>query len=152
MCRVSPQPARPEQVAEALTARARMALGRKLASIACTLPGDRRTMADLLKLQSSLTCGKDAEEDGAPKNIMEMHIKAMLEEIPWVVGDRAAKNVPPQIAEFDAGAVELTADELLRLSDGQKLPYLDAIKDMKMPSPRPRAEKPNVLGSEDALA
>ena len=44
----------------------------------------------------------------------------MLQEIPWVVGNREDKTTPPEVAEYDAGAAELRDDELQRSDSGQE--------------------------------
>jgi hypothetical protein len=146
------RPQTPQEVGAFLSADARGALRRQLVAAARLLPaGDRRTAAELLKMQARLASREGAGEDEVARDGLEKHIEAMLQEIPWAVGAQAEKTTPPKVAEYDAGAAEVRGDELLLLAEGQEPPDLAALKEVQLPPPKPRAEKHGLLDSEEPL-
>ena len=91
------------------------------------------------------------QEEGSPQNLFEKHVEAMLQEIPWVVGNREDKTTPPEVAGYDVGAAELRADELQRLASGQEPPDLKSLKELRMPPPRARTQQQSLLEADQPL-
>jgi hypothetical protein len=74
-------------------------------------------------------------------DIFSMHLKAFLEEIPWVVGSQAEECLDPTLLEYDNLAAELHDGELQRLASGAKVPNLEELKNLKPISPRPKKKQ-----------
>lgn len=83
----------------------------------------------------------ERSEDSADqaRTVTEKHIKAMVDEIPWAVGEAGAKVYSRTVVgRFDVMASELRDDELLKLASGQTA---DTLKDYPAALPPPRREK-----------
>jgi hypothetical protein len=135
------KPKGPQEVGAFLVKDAHAVVRRQLAVAARLLAaGDPRATAEVLKMQASLLL-RDSEGDSEKaRSELEKHISAMIQEIPWMVGRGAAEKVPPKVATYDEGAVELHDEELLRLGAGEDVPGLPDPK-QTMPPPRPRTEQ-----------
>lgn len=122
-----------------LTTTARTALQKNLAIAAHALmPEDERTATELLRLHAQMRRGEDHDESGTAQNQLSRHVAAMLQEFPWTVGTEGEARLPPIVAAFDRGAVELRDEELLMSSAGEEPPGLAALKDLKLPEPSRR--------------
>lgn len=132
------KPTTPAQADEFLSDTGRRTLERLLALTASGMSGRDPLLARQLLLQQAAARRK-AEAD-QPQNILERHIAALIEELPWSCGKDGANEVTPAVAEFDQSVVELRDDELLRLSAGEHLPELDELKTLEMPAPTPKTQ------------
>lgn len=95
-------------------------------------------LRELLQLMISLT-RPDPSTAGTPQTVMEQHVQALLDDIPFMLGTDAEQMVRgTPLEEFDNSAVELRDDDLMRIAAGQKVPEAEAIKGMTMPPPRRR--------------
>jgi hypothetical protein len=125
-------------VAAFFTEDTQAALRRQLAIAARALRGaDRKTAAALIQADGR-RAGRKGEDEDSP-NILTKHIAALIDEIPWDVGEDAEKQLPPGLAEYDRGAAELRDEEIFRLALGQEPKELKAVKEFKMPPP-PKSE------------
>ncbi len=89
--------------------------------------------------------GKDRDEAQA---IETSHIKAMVEEIPWAVGDDAEKMLEgTKVGEYDNLPGEMRDDELLRTSAGEDVPGLKEKVSQPLPPPRKRKPTLDAFGS-----
>lgn len=93
---------------------------------------------------------KSDESQEQTRSTQERHIKALMDEIPWVAGADGEKVYQEDmgvVGRLDNMAGELRDDELLLLASGRVVP---ALQD-KFPAqlPPPRREKKSVLGAQD---
>jgi len=78
-----------------------------------------------------------ANQDDLPQNIMEKHVQAMLEDIPFSVGvDGERQFEGTIIGEFDKSAPVLRDDELQILAAGGTVSGLKEIAGLTLPPPR----------------
>ena len=132
-----------EGIKDWLSQRTRAMLQTKqLLAVSRLKPGDENHMEQLLRLLSQGQRAKGNPAD-SPLNAVEMHAKAMLNDILWAIGP---KDLPPPLQEYQDKAAELRADEEMKLMAGIDLPELEEIKDLKIPLERdiPPREKPNM--------
>jgi hypothetical protein len=96
-------------------------------------PRDARVVGQLLRWDSGLMSEVGAG-DTQHTQLMR-HIEAMLVELPFTFGtcDPSPKN--PLIGAYDEAGIELSADELLKVGNGQAPETLPAL-DLKLPEPR----------------
>ena len=93
---------------------------------------------------------RSEESSDQARTTTERHIKAMVDEIPWAVGDDGVKLYGgTTVGRFDAMAGELRDDELLRVASGQTAPTLADFPD-KLPPPR-RDKKSVVMAQTDEI-
>lgn len=134
-----PQGAKPTSFAqglEFLTDHARLALQRQMGLAASAVAARDPVLARQLLLLQGRATSKAAEDPTLQQNLLERHIGALLNEIPWASGWDGAEQVAPAVAAFDEGAVELRDDELQLLSGGAELPHLEELKALNMPAPK----------------
>ena len=70
----------------------------------------------------------------APLNFYERHLKALLDDVPFVSGNDALKDAPESLRPWLESPGELRDDELTRVASGQSVGGLD---DLKKPLPLP---------------
>ncbi len=93
---------------------------------------------------------RSEESNEQARTTTERHIKAMVDEIPWAVGDDGVKLYGgTTVGRFDSMAGELRDDELLRIASGQTAPTLSDYPD-KLPPPR-RDKKSVVMAQTDEI-
>lgn len=80
----------------------------------------------------------DAAEDQKTK--YEVHVKGLLDGLPWTVGTREADNVPRRVAAYDDSTSELRDDELLMVSAGEEPGSLAGMEFVKIPEGKPKDE------------
>jgi hypothetical protein len=145
--------ARPTTLKEAgvfLTAHTKELILRRMAIMARSLPAEDPSMGSIF-VSANARSGKDAIDEETAFTTLERHIAAMVEEIPWMTGDTAKKQLPANVLDFDESAAELRADELHLLAAGRETPEMAEVKDLKMPPPKPRGEKLGGAGIGDTL-
>lgn len=83
---------------------------------------------------------KSDESQEAQRTTIERHIKAMIDDLPWAVGDQGAQALNgTALGEFDTMAAELRDDEILQVSAGEvPAGLVDELFPMKLPEPRKR--------------
>lgn len=89
----------------------------------------------------------DRAEDSTEKSrsTMEKQIKALMDEIPWTVGDDGARLYDgTMVGRFDNNAAELRDDEILRLASGETASTLQDTYPDELPPPR-RARAAKVM-------
>jgi hypothetical protein len=131
-------PAQTDEDIRAWTSRrARLIAGLKQLTAAHALDVRRDgQMRDLISLVASFE-RSDQESEGQTKSILEQHVKAMLEDIPWMVGaDAEACHSGTLLGEVDTFAAEPRDDEVQRLAAGEIIPSLDELRTRKIPAPR----------------
>jgi hypothetical protein len=94
---------------------------------------------------------RSEESQDQQKTTTERHIKAMVDEIPWAVGDHGEKMAEGTLlGRLDKMPGELRDDEVLRISSGQTVPGLADDFPTKLPPARSKPSK--LLGlKEDEL-
>jgi hypothetical protein len=138
----SPRPTNPGEAATFLSEATRTLLSRQLAVAARSLVGDRRAAAALLLAQARPE--SQSRGEGATRTVFEQHVEALLKELPWATGADASK-VAPAVADVDQAAAELRADEQLRVAAGEQVPEVNALKELRLPPPRPKGCQPPTL-------
>jgi hypothetical protein len=92
---------------------------------------------------------RSEESQKKNKTETERHIKAMIDEIPWVVGaDGERLNKGTLIGRFDQMATELRDDEVLKIASGEPVPSLKVDWPEELPSPKKKVSK--LLTDKDA--
>jgi hypothetical protein len=133
-----PEGASADHVRRFLSEDARSSLRLQVAVAARSLKASNpRTASELAKLSLSLTAKKEAA-DSVDRNVLEEHIGALMDEIPWLRGDDEPNDLPAEVADWDKRAVELRDEELVLLSAGETVKGLDDWKLLSMPKPQPR--------------
>lgn len=97
---------------------------------------DPRTAKSALGLQklNQHGVGKDQEDS---LDVLHKHIRALMDETPWAVGDDGAKMLAgTTLGRFDEGAAELRDEHVIRLSTGEMIPNLDQELLTELPPPR----------------
>ena len=87
---------------------------------------------------------KAEEAAGGPRNAIESHVGALMDEISWTVGAESAFGLDSTaVPEFDRGAAELRDGELLEAAGGKALPahLSEEIRLLELPASRRREEK-----------
>lgn len=108
---------------------------------------DPKQIEILLKHRSTSNRSERPAE-AASLNGMEVCIKAMLDDIPFAFGEDGEKlNEGTLIGEWDKSAVDLSADELLKMGAGQDVPGLDEWRNITLPPPR--RQKPTLAAGQD---
>ncbi len=106
---------------------------KQLIGVGSLNPADPKQLASLLKLSRQVRQGSD----DASHTVYEEHIKAMLDNIPWTIGDDGETQYRgTKIGKFDESAVELRDDELQLLATGHDVPGLDELADLTIPPPK----------------
>ena len=110
-------------------------------------PDDEAHIGSLLHAtaQSRQAKGKSAER---PLTQIEQCIKQMLEWLPWSIGP---EHVPEVVLPWHETAVELDPKEEMLLASGEKLPYLEELKNLDLCLERQRANA-NASETCDLLA
>jgi hypothetical protein len=109
---------------------------------------DPRTAKSALGLQKLTQhgVGKDQEDS---LDVLHKHIRALMDETPWAVGDDGAKMLAgTTLGRFDEGAAELRDEQVIRLSTGEMIPNLDEELLTELPPPRAK----NAVGETRAAA
>jgi hypothetical protein len=89
------------------------------------------THARILEIERS----EDSQEQA--RTTIEKHIKAMVDEIPWMHGDKAAKHfAQTPLGIYDEYAAELRDDERLKIAAGETVEGLEDLGMQKLPPPR----------------
>lgn len=100
------------------------------------------THARIMELEVS----KDSSEESRTAN--EKGIKAMLDEIPWAIGDEASSRFKGTVVgKFDEGASELRDSELIMISAGDSKGPTDMLEEL----PPPRRNKLTVSHKDEDL-
>ncbi len=103
-------------------------------------------LKSMLESQRSRQTGEESRSSD-----IEKHIEALVEEIPWTVGESGENLLKgTKLGEIDASAVEAHDDEVMLLASGKELPGYDELLKMKLPAPRavrPTLERPPTLGN-----
>ncbi len=82
---------------------------------------------------------RSEESQNQQKTTTERHIQAMLDAIPWTVGDQGAEQREgTALARLDKMPGELRDDEVLRIASGQTVPGLADHFPSEIPPPRKR--------------
>lgn len=103
-----------------------------LATAALDPDNAKQTPAILKLAQRS---GTSEQEDAL--SVMGTHMRALLDEIPWAVGDDGATMLAgTKLGSCDETAVELRDEEVQRLAAGENLPELDEFVNLEIPPPR----------------
>jgi hypothetical protein len=88
---------------------------------------------------------RSEESADLQKTTTERHIKAMLDEIPWAVGDKGAdKFAGTLLGRLDNMPAELRDEEILKVTSGKPVPNLDVDWPDKLPAAR---AKPSALSA-----
>lgn len=94
---------------------------------------------------------RSEESQDRSKSTQERHIKAMMDEIPWAVGDDGARLYgKTAVGRFDAMAAELRDDELILISSGRTAPTVAAAFPAALPPPR-RVKTATATGDDTTL-
>jgi len=97
-------------------------------------PSDPKQMLALLNLMA-----RNTEKDSETKDVTHAHVKALLDEIPWAVGDDGKRMLSgTKLGRFDEGAAELRDHQVLRVSAGEEIQGLEDDLLKELPPPRPR--------------
>jgi hypothetical protein len=131
------RPGRPEDVGGFLGDQARIALLRDLAA-ALHGAADPATLTALVRAAAVALAGH-REDPAARRSAIEMHIQAMLDDIPWPTGADGAAVVAdrcPALAAADTLAAELRDDEVCRLAAGGEVAGMAEVAELKLPPPR----------------
>jgi hypothetical protein len=90
-----------------------------------------------------------AEAGEARQTEVDRHVKAMIDSIPWAVGEGGRRVVAgTQLEEYDEGSVELRDDEVQAAAMNRLDPDTVADRPTALPPPRPRDA--NILTDTDA--
>jgi hypothetical protein len=90
-----------------------------------------------------------AEAGEARQTEVDRHVKAMIDSIPWAVGEGGRRVVAgTQLEKYDEGSMELRDDEVQAAAMGQLDPSTIADRPTSLPPPRPR--EANILTDTDA--
>lgn len=91
---------------------------------------------------------KSADNAESQRSATERHIKAMIEDIPWAVGDDGEKLLAgTELGRFDEGAAELRDDDILLVSTGKTPKRLLDPDEVLTALPPPRKKKPTLDGT-----
>lgn len=135
---IARRPANPDEVDAFFNWETQRSLGRKMAQAVQRLdPGSREQFQSIAMAMHQVR-EERKDKEGDKLDNFEIHLKAFLEGIPWVVGSQAEKCLDPTLLDYDNYAAELRADELQLLASGTKVPGLEALKNLKPISPRPK--------------
>ena len=100
-------------------------------------PSDQDSIREMLKLYGRMTdAGKKAEHIPPGQADYLKNVEVMMEHFPWSVG---ARGVPSHLREWSETAVELRAEDLLRVAAGEKLDNEAELKRMAPRDPGDRA-------------
>jgi len=115
-------------------------LRRRAAQAAQLFEVNRYNVMELFAAHARLMeIARSGDNQEQARSLLERHIQATIEDIPWVVGSDAERVYGrTEVGRFDAGAAELRDDELLLLSSGR--PASAAVRSDGLPDrlPEPR--------------
>jgi hypothetical protein len=114
--------------------------GKQLLAVSALRPDNEKHQTMLLRMLAQSN-HQELPADDTPRNELEQHIYAMLQDLPWATGP---EHIPEPLREWQDAAVDLRADEEMLLAAGEKLPELDELKHMTFPLPGAKtpADKP----------
>lgn len=139
------RPANPHEVDAFFARETQMSLTRKMAQAVQSLdPGSREQFGSITTALHQLL-GDQQKKEGDPLDAFSQHIKAYLEEIPWMVGEQAEKGLEPALLSLDNYAAELRDDELQQFSRGEAVPGLENLGKLQLPLPKPKKDQKIIL-------
>ncbi len=96
-------------------------------------PADGPTATELLRGFARPAGGPGrAGQDSGPTRRLAEPIRAMMADILWETGSDAESRLPPDLADYDARAAELTSAELMRVAAGEQLPNAEEVKNLRL--------------------
>ncbi len=122
-------------------------LSRRVTQAMHTIEINKYNATELFQIHTAvMAIDISADNIDAQKSNTERHIEAMLQDIPWAVGvDAEMLSEGTLLGEWDKSAVELRDEEVLRISDGQKVDIGDVPK--QIPPPRKKGPQFDAAGS-----
>lgn len=144
----------PEDMSSWFDSHWKMALRRRSHQAALTFEVNKYNVMELFAIHTRIMeIEKSEESQDQQRSTVERHVKALLDEIPWAVGDDGRKMLEgTPLGQIDEGATELRDDELLRVASGQKLLASEEFL-TELPPPRPKkvAEQASGKGPLDEM-
>jgi len=116
---------------------------RRSAQAAMQFEINKYNVTELMAIHSRIIELDNSEEaQDKQKTATDRHIQALIDEIPWAVGDEGKKTYGKTIVgRFDEMAAELRDDELLQLAAGQAVPRLAKDFPERLPPPRKKIQE-----------
>lgn len=115
---------------------------RRSAQAALSFEINKYNVLELFAIHTQIIQIERSEESAdQARTTTEKHIKAMIDEIPWMVGKKGAKALEgTELGKYDEYAAELRDEEVMRLAAGEVLDaeYLESRPKM-LPPPRRKA-------------
>lgn len=117
------QLAAPEDMAGWFDSQWKMALRRRSHQASLMFEINKYNVMELFAIHTRIMeIEKSEESQDQQRSTIERHVKALIDEIPWAVGDDGKKMLAgTALGQYDEGAAELRDDELIQVSAGQKL-------------------------------
>lgn len=124
---------------------------RRTAQAAMSFEINKYNATELLAVHSRIMEIERSEESkDQARTTTERHIKAMVDGIPWLVGDKGAKVLKgTALGRLDSMSGELRDDEVLWISSGKPVPGLKDNFPEKLPPPKTKASKLLGLKEDD---
>lgn len=119
---------------------------RRSAQAAMQFEINKYNVMELFAVHSNIIQIERSEESqDQQKTTTERHIKAMIDEIPWAIGDQGDKAYSGTVlGRFDNMAAELRDDEVLKIGAGEAVAGIDKNWPDKLPPPR--KQNPGLIG------
>ncbi len=120
-----------------------MTVRRRVSQAAMQFEINKYNITELLTVHTRIMeIERSEESQDQQKSTTERHIKAMVDEIPWAVGDEGAKaSAGTMLGRMDKMAGELRDDEVLKISSGQTVPGLADDFPDRLPPPKKKESK-----------
>jgi hypothetical protein len=135
--------ASPDDIGQWFDEHMSLTVRRRSAQAAMRFEINKYNVTELLSVHTRIIELEQSEEGtDQHRTTTERHIKAMVNEIPWLVGDQGGKVVKGTIlGRLDEMAGELRDDEVLRLSSGESVPGLKIDFPRELPPPRTKTSR-----------
>jgi len=140
----------PDEIKNWLDNNINMSIRRRAAQAAMLFEVNKYNVMELFATHTKIMeIERSDDSESKTKSTQERHITAMLDDLPWAVGDDGATLYEgTMVGRFDKMSSELRDDELLLLGSGRAAP---SIKDnFPKELPPPRKNKKAILTAEEA--
>lgn len=130
----------PEDIAPWLDNNITTTLRRRTAQASTLFEINKYNVLELVAVHNRIMeIARSDDSQEMTKSTQEKHIEAMLQELPWAVGDDAEKiYANTVVGRFDQMSAELRDDELLLVASGRPAPTIEKGFLKELPPPRPK--------------